>query len=84
VLVLDESLGANVIAVGGYIVMADRLTDVVRVWRTLKRDVFGLDPRAELKYTMEPQHPARPHERQRGYRDAGGWTAAPVEPPFTA
>jgi hypothetical protein len=67
VLVLDESLRRNVIAVGGYIVAADRLPDVVHAWRALKSDVFGIDPRFELKYTMDEAHPARRH------LDGAGW-----------
>jgi hypothetical protein len=70
VLVLDESLRRNVIAVGGYIVTADRLTELVRAWRALKRDVFGIDPRAELKYTLDERHPTR------ALLDAAGWTQA--------
>lgn len=70
VLVLDESLRGNVIAVGGFIVTADRMTDVVTAWRALKRDVFEIDPSLELKYTMVDRHPARIA------LDAAGWNQA--------
>jgi hypothetical protein len=70
VLVLDESLRGNVIAVGGYITTAYRLTPIVRAWRALKREVFGIDPRMELKYTMDDRHATRVA------LDAAGWNHA--------
>lgn len=59
VLVLDESLRGNVIAVGGYVVTADRLGEIVETWRALKRETLGIDPTMELKYTMPDHHPTR-------------------------
>jgi hypothetical protein len=70
VLVLDESLRRNVIAVAGYVATANRLVEIADSWRSLKSETFGVDPSLELKYTIEKGHSSR------GPLDAAGWTQA--------
>lgn len=55
---VDESEKGNMLAVGGIIVPVDEIPSIVKEWRSMKEKI-GLEPYAEIKWTLPPDHPTR-------------------------
>ena len=66
---LDESYRSRYLTLGGFFCDSEDIGGTTDAWRDLKIE-FGLQPEAELKYTISEGHPSR------AVLDDGGWTQA--------